>query len=164
MSKLTPKQEMFCREYIIDMNATQAATRSGYSPKTANEQGARLLANVSVRQRIEELKGQREKRTGMTADRVLLEIERLANFDPADLVDVRSLEDIKKLPEDVRRAIVGWKITNHGLEIKLVKEKALEMLARHHTLFTDKLEVSGDISISETLRKARERAKQKDES
>lgn len=46
---LTPKQERFVQEYLVDMNATQAATRAGYSPKTANEQGSRLLANVNIR-------------------------------------------------------------------------------------------------------------------
>ena len=48
MGKLTDKQEMFCKEYLIDLNATQAAIRAGYSKKTANEQAGRLLVNVSV--------------------------------------------------------------------------------------------------------------------
>lgn len=42
---MTDKQARFCEEYMIDLNATQAAIRAGYSPKTANEQAARLLAN-----------------------------------------------------------------------------------------------------------------------
>ena len=50
--KLTPKQAEFVRQYLVDLNATQAAIRAGYSEKTANEQGSRLLANVSVSQAI----------------------------------------------------------------------------------------------------------------
>ena len=53
-NKLTAKRDRFCQEYVIDCNATQAAIRAGYSEKTANEQGARLLANVSVKNRIAE--------------------------------------------------------------------------------------------------------------
>lgn len=51
---MTDKQKRFCDEYLIDCNATQAAIRAGYSPKTANEQGNRLLANVSVKAYIDE--------------------------------------------------------------------------------------------------------------
>ena len=52
--RLTKKQKRFADEYLVDCNATQAAIRTGYSPKTANEQGARLLANVSIKKYIEE--------------------------------------------------------------------------------------------------------------
>ena len=52
--KLTDKQKKFVEEYLIDLNATQSAIRAGYSPKTANEQGARLLANVSIQEAIAE--------------------------------------------------------------------------------------------------------------
>lgn len=58
---------MFCREYLIDLNATQAAIRSGYSEKTANEQGCRLLANVNISQRISELKAARNDRVEINA-------------------------------------------------------------------------------------------------
>jgi phage terminase small subunit len=56
MSKLTDKQEMFCKEYLIDLNATQAAIRAGYSKKTANEQGSQNLVKLSIQKRIAELK------------------------------------------------------------------------------------------------------------
>ena len=57
MPDLTPKQEAFVAEYLIDLNATQAATRAGYSAKTANEQGSRLLANVNVSQAVQQAMG-----------------------------------------------------------------------------------------------------------
>lgn len=77
MSKLTDKQEMFCREYLIDLNATQAAIRAGYSQKTANAQAGRLLVNVSIQNRIAELKEERNKRTGIDADWVLNNAKRV---------------------------------------------------------------------------------------
>lgn len=71
MAKLTDKQEMFCKEYIIDLNATQAAIRAGYSEKTANEQGCQNLAKLNIQERIAELKEDREKRLVIDADWVL---------------------------------------------------------------------------------------------
>jgi len=68
---LTDKQEMFCREYLIDLNATQAAIRAGYSKKSANEQGAQNLAKLSIAQRIIELKAERNERVEVNADYVL---------------------------------------------------------------------------------------------
>ena len=140
----TPRQAQFVAEYLIDLNATQAAIRAGYSAKTANEQGARLLTNVSVRSALDEAMKARGERIQTTADDVLREITRLAMFDPADLTNVKSPDDIKALPEDVRRAIVGWSWDRQGrFTIKLVKEGALEMLGRHHALFKDRVEHSG---------------------
>ncbi len=68
---LTPKQEAFCQEYTKDYNGTQAATRAGYSAKTSNEQAARLLANVSISARVEQLKKESVKRVSITVDDVL---------------------------------------------------------------------------------------------
>lgn len=147
---MTPKQERFVQEYLIDLNATQAATRAGYSRKTANEQGARLLANVSVRSAIEKAQAERGERTKATADDVLREIQRMAMFDPAQLTDVKGPDDIKQLPEDVRRAIVGWTWDRNGrFTIKLAKEGALEMMGRHHGLFKDRIEHSGGLMLSD---------------
>lgn len=66
--KLTPKQEKFCIEYTKDLNGTQSAIRAGYSEKTANEQSTRLLTNVHVKERIEELLKKSEKRAEITMD------------------------------------------------------------------------------------------------
>ena len=69
---MTDKQKRFCDEYLIDANATQAAIRAGYSSKTANEQGARLLANVSVKKYIEEHMEQMKSDKIATAEEVLI--------------------------------------------------------------------------------------------
>lgn len=69
--KLTAKQQMFIDEYLVDLNATQSAIRAGYSEKTAYSQGQRLLKNVKVSARIEELKKTRADRLNLDAYWVL---------------------------------------------------------------------------------------------
>lgn len=78
MAKLTDKQQRFVDEYLIDLNATQAAIRAGYSAKTADQQGSRMLANVKVQQAIAERMAERSKRTGVNQDRVVLELAKVA--------------------------------------------------------------------------------------
>ena len=73
--KLTAKQQAFVAEFLVDLNATQAAIRAGYSAKTANEQGARLLTNVSVAAAIAEAQAERAKKTQRTALDVLKDIQ-----------------------------------------------------------------------------------------
>lgn len=87
--KLTPKIKLFCEEYLKDLNGTQAAIRVGYSPRTANEQAARLLANVSVQECIRELMNKRQKRVEINADMVLKRWWDIANADPNELVQYR---------------------------------------------------------------------------
>ena len=71
MAKLTPKQQRFVDEYLIDLNATQAAIRAGYSPKTAEQQGFQLLKKTSVSEAIEQAQQERQKRTMVTQDDVI---------------------------------------------------------------------------------------------
>ena len=87
MAKLTAKQQRFVEEYLIDLNATQAAIRAGYSPKTANEQGARLLANASVQEAIAKAMAERSRRTGISQDRVIQELARIAFVNPKNIID-----------------------------------------------------------------------------
>jgi phage terminase small subunit len=76
---LKPKQTEFVRQYLVDLNATQAAIRAGYSPKTANEQGARMLAKVSIQEAIADAMKARAERTELTADEVVFGLRREAN-------------------------------------------------------------------------------------
>jgi phage terminase small subunit len=108
VSTLTPRQARFVEEYLIDLNATQAATRAGYSAKTANEQGARLLANVSVRSAIEQAKAERSERTHITQDRVLQELARIAFFDLRKLYrEDGSLKSMHELDDDAAAVLAG---------------------------------------------------------
>ncbi len=162
---LTDMQERFCREYLIDLNQTAAAERAGFSAKkrsTAQVKGSQLMEMPEIRARILELIAERDKRTDSDGDRVILELKRLAYFDPKDLVKLRVPEDIAELPEEVRRAIVGWKFTmDGGLEIKFAKESSLQNLGRHHGLFNDKLEVDDKTGIGKRLEAARARRSKK---
>tara|TARA_R110002012_G_scaffold316344_1_gene531196 strand:+ start:1650 stop:2084 length:435 start_codon:yes stop_codon:yes gene_type:complete len=71
MAKLTDKQEMFCKEYLIDLNATQAAIRAGYSEKTAKQVGSENLSKPDIQERLSELKAHREERLQIDAEWVL---------------------------------------------------------------------------------------------
>lgn len=71
MPKLTDKQAAFVREYLVDLNATQAAIRAGYSERTANAQAGRLLANVGIREAIETAQAKRARRVEIKAEDVL---------------------------------------------------------------------------------------------
>lgn len=143
------KQQLFCDEYLIDLNGTQAAIRAGYSKKTANEQAARLLANVSIQEYIAQRMKERENRTGITQDRVLEEYAKIAFADPLKLFDQNgNIIPINLLNADIAASLisVNEKKSIDGIisrEIKMAdKLSALNSLARHLGMFTDQSEVN----------------------
>jgi len=144
---LTDKQRRFVEEYLVDLNATQAAIRAGYSANTAASQGERLLRNAEIRTAIERAQAERSQRTRVTADRVIAELARMALYDPADIAgaEIASPADIAKLPEAVRRAIIGWSWDKQGrFTLKLSpKTPSLDLLGRHLGLFKDRMELTG---------------------
>ena len=174
--KLTAKQQRFCDEYLIDLNATQAAIRAGYSEKTACEQGARLLANVKVQKYLQKRKTDRIERTEITQDMVLLELANIAFSNAADYASVvekdatiqcengaimplydadgnpvkyRTVEPVltADLTENQKRALSVIKKGRDGFEIKPYdKIRALELLGKHLGMFTDKVEVTGEVN------------------
>ena len=145
---LNEKQKRFVSEYIIDLNAKQAAIRAGYSPKTAEVQASRLLSLVKVQTEIAKAMEDREKRTGITQDRVLAELSAIAFAKATDYVEIDDDGAVKikataSLTDEQKKAIAGIKEGANGVEVKLVdKTKALEMLSRHLGLFNDKLNVN----------------------
>lgn len=147
--RLTEKQQRFCEEYLIDLNATQAAIRAGYSPRTANEQGARLLANVSISKAIAQAMAERSRRTGVSADRVVRELARIAFANAGDLIDASDATLKSDAVPDDLAAIQSIKVKDLGdlgveREIRLAdKLKALELLGRHLGIFNDKLRLDG---------------------
>lgn len=88
---LTAKQQHFVKEYLIDLNAKQAAIRAGYSPKTAEQQASRLLSNVKVQAAIQEAMDKRAAKVEVTADMVLRRWWDLATADPNELIHLRRL-------------------------------------------------------------------------
>ena len=150
MAKFTPKQEHFCEDYLIDLNATQAAIRAGYSEKTAYSAGQRLLRNVEIQNRIAELKAERSKRTEITQDRVVKELAAMAFAKATDYAQIAGntvfIKSTTELTPEQQAGIVGIKQTQAGIEVKLDKTRALEMLGRHLGMFNDKLELSGAVA------------------
>lgn len=111
---LTPKQKRFCEEYVIDFNATQAAIRVGYSAKTANEQAARMLANVSISEYIAQLQLQMKERSGVDADDVVGELAVCAFANIQDFFDDKNrFLGISKINRRSAGAIKSIKITEH---------------------------------------------------
>lgn len=145
---LNEKQKRFVSEYIIDLNAKQAAIRAGYSPKGAEPQASRLLSNAKIQVEIAKAIEDRGKRTGITQDRVLAELSAIAFAKATDYVEVSNDGTVKikptaNLTDEQKKAIAGIKEGANGIEVKLVdKTKALEMLSRHLGLFNDKLNVN----------------------
>ena len=154
---MTDKQKMFCKEYLIDLCATQAAIRAGYSPKTANEQSSRLLTNVSVRACIDAELAERSKRVGINADRVMRELARIAFVKPDDVVDLDNATVKDNAQDDDLAAIASVKVKTVSYddtdsverEIKFAdKIKALELLGRHLGVFNDKIKVDSNLNLS----------------
>lgn len=108
---LTDKQEMFCREYLIDLNATQAAIRAGYSEKTANRTGSENLSKPDISQRIIELKSSRNERVEVNADYVL---RRLVEIDEMDVIDILKDDGGLKMVHEWPKV---WRTTLSGLDI-----------------------------------------------
>lgn len=103
---MNKKIKRFCNEYIIDLNATQAAIRAGYSEKTAYSQGHRLLKNVEVQDRIKSMQTDLQKASGITALKVLKEHQKIAFSSIAHLHNSWiKMKDFEALTDDDKAAI-----------------------------------------------------------
>jgi phage terminase small subunit len=170
---LTDKQQRFVQEYLLDLNASAAARRAGYSAKTAQEQGSRLLLNVMVQEAIAEAQDARSKRTEITQDRVLQELAKIgfadirkairwgatvavpvqSGDDATDFADdgepVRVHTDLAliasdEIDDDTAAAISEIKQTKEGLAIKFhPKLEALGKIGQHLGMFKEKVELTG---------------------
>lgn len=103
---MTPKQKLFCREYLVDLNATQAAMRAGYSKKSAKSIGQENLTKPDIQKRIQESMDKRVQRVERDADTVLNGAFDIAEFDLGELFDENGhLLNIPDMPEHVRRMV-----------------------------------------------------------
>lgn len=135
MPKLTDKQKEFVRQYLVDLNATQAAIRAGYSMKTAYRQGADLLQKTSIREAIEKAQAKRARRVEVTQDYVLSNLVEVVErtMQRAPVTDRKG----EQVTDEEGRAVWTFDAKNAN--------RALELLGKHLGIFTDKIraEVSG---------------------
>lgn len=153
--KLTPKQEKFCKEYLVDLNGAQAAIRSGYSEHTAKEIASENLTKPNIVARIGQLRVELEEKTDLTPIKVLKELQNWAFGDFTEFMEL-STEEIRALPDEIRRLIVGFEKTTRTLtrpvdddsevdieETKLKvqfvnKERAMDMINKHLGFYEQK--------------------------
>jgi phage terminase small subunit len=160
---LTEKQRRFVAEYLIDLNATQAAIRAGYSEKTAGSQGFDLLKKPEIADAIHSAMQDRAERTEITQDRVLAELAKLGFADIRKAVkwgdgiavtDPESgavtisngvaLVGSEEIDDDTAACISEVSQTAQGIKIKMHdKRAALVDIGRHLGMFTDKTEITG---------------------
>ena len=159
-TKLTHKQAMFVNEYLVDLNATQAAIRAGYSEHTAHDIGCENLKKPNVAAAIFVAMEERADRTGITADKVLSEISKLGFANMHDYMTVNddgyAYVNLSDLTREQAAAIQEMTVDSYyegkgddAREVKKVKFKLadkkgnLELLGKHLKLFTEKQEISG---------------------
>lgn len=169
--KLTAKQQMFCDEYLIDLNATQAAIRAGYSAKNAGKIGPELLGKTRIQNYINIRKKERTRRTELSQDNVLKELAYIAFCDVTDYTKViekelmveidgtmckildedgnpvmyKTVEPVltDELTDEQKKALAVIQKGRDGFVIKPYdKIRALELLGKHMGMFTEKVEVS----------------------
>lgn len=166
---LTKKQEKFVKEYLVDLNATQAAIRAGYSKKTAAETGYENLMKPHIASAIEKQQSERLKRTEVNADYVL---KRLVEIDEMDVVDIlnddlSAFKPLSQWPKVWRRTISGLDLTElfegRGEEREMTgilkkikwpdKVKNLELLGKHIDIqaFKEKRELEGELTINNLI-------------
>lgn len=155
---LNERQRKFVEEYLVDLNATQAALRAGYSPKTAGSIGQENLKKPEIAAAIKKRTDAQIKRTDITADFVLTEIMKIASASGSDFVKIGkrnrvTLIPTDEIPADKLAALSGVKRGKNGeIEIKTHdKLRALEMLCKHLGLF-DKQSDSNDTALEEFLK------------
>ena len=169
--KLTPKQAQFVKEYCLDLNATQAAIRAGYSEKSAPDIAAQLLGKTHIKAAILEARKERSDATGINAAWLLKRLADEATADVADLYDDEgNLLPVKDWPLIWRQGLVAGidieVISADGVEIGKVKKlrvsdrvKRLELIGKHIGVraFEETLNVKGLDALADRLERAMKR-------
>ena len=152
MAKLTKKQQRFIEEYLIDLNATQAAIRAGYSVASAKEIASENLTKPNIQKEIAKAMAERSKRTGISQDRVVQELAKLAFVNISDVVDLSTGLIKKTATAEDLACIQSIKIkpTEYGeeREIKFYDKKgSLESLGKHLGMYDNKLNVNVNVPV-----------------
>lgn len=147
---LSPKHQRFVAEYLVDLNATQAAIRAGYSAKTARQQGARLLSNASISAALREANEKRQRKVELSAEYVLSNLMEVTErcMQRAPVMARVDGEMVQVVDEEGRHV---WQFDSKGANT------ALGLLGKHLKLFTDKIEAKIDgLTDEERARRAAE--------
>lgn len=149
-SKLNPRQQRFVEEYLVDLNATKAAERAGYSEKTANPQAARLLAKASIQAAVAVGMEKRSRRVEITQDRVLFELACIGFANMQDFMEVtaegeEALKKVSALDRQHAAAIAEFTVDKDGKsKLKLADKRAsLVDIGRHLGMFPSNVQVTG---------------------
>ena len=136
--KLTDRQERFCLEYVVDLNATKAAIRAGYAEKNAYATGAENLRKPEIKKKIAQLQSEIAKRTEITADMVVRELAAIGFADVRECFDASgNLINPSKLPDSIAKVVAGIDMIEVKKDVRVKKIKlwnkvqALESLAKH---------------------------------
>ena len=177
VSKLNTRQEAFVREYLIDLNATQAAIRAGYSKNTAEAQSSRLLANVNIKKAVDAAKIERAEATKITAELVLTRLGEMMNADPCDIIDQVNgcYKSIFDWPLVWRRMLSAADVqelfSGKGEEKEKIGEiikykfidkmKLFDLIGKHVDVqaFSINMNITDDTNISDRITKSRNRIK-----
>lgn len=154
--QLTPKQAIFIAEWLVDFNATRSAIAAGFSEKTAEAAGSRLLRNVKVAAAIAERKARRVEKLDVEAERVSRELAKLSFFDPGRLFDEHGkLKPVAELDEVTRAAVESVEIDPRTGRLKKVvmakKGQNLERLGRTLGMFKDRVEHTGKLTLEQLV-------------
>lgn len=174
---MTPKEHRFCQEYIVDLNATQAAIRAGYSKHTARSIGSENLTKPDILDEIDRLKAERAEKTGIDAAWLLKRLADEAEADVNDLYDAETgaLLPVSEWPLIWRQGLIAGidvevlKDPDSGAEVGYVKKikvsdraKRLELIGKHISVkaFEERVAVTGLDALAERLERAAKRAAQ----
>jgi phage terminase small subunit len=170
--KFTAKERLFAKEYLVDLNASQAAQRAGYKGPF-NVIGAQLLAKPKIQALIQKSMNERVKRVEINADRVLERLDTIGDVDIAEVFNEKGyMLDVHSIPPEVRRCIKSIEVFEEfegfgkdrvqvGVIRKITfwdKVKANELIGKHMKLWVDRLEVDNGDGRAERIQRARERA------
>ena len=149
---MTDKQKRFVDEYLIDLNATQAAIRAGYKPDNAQQMGSENLSKPVISSAIAKAMAERSKRTGINQDRVIRELARIGFAKITDIVDPETAKIRENASEDDLACIQSIKIKPNEFgterEVKLYdKKSALVDLGKHLGMFKDRMDLSADMDL-----------------
>src|ERR1051326_385167 len=152
---MTPKQEQFIAEYLVDLNGTQAAIRVGYSKRTAQPIAARLLSNVMISQEIARRQKERLAKVELTATGTLEQLKAILHSDIRSFIDGNgALKPVAELTAEqaasissieviLKNAQAGDGVIDRVLKIRLWdKVRAIEMAMKHFSLLVEKLDIT----------------------